>query len=89
MPLTPTAIPPLRIIAKGALPSAGTAVPPQNDTGVLARSPEGAPGERDRIAGARRRLVEDGRPVERYRRIALDEAIGLLAPQPERRLSAV
>jgi len=38
---------------------------------------------------ARRALVEDGRPVESYRRVGLDEALGLLAPQPERRLVAV
>jgi hypothetical protein len=57
--------------------------------GVLEQSRDIASGERDRIAAARRKLVEDGRPVETYRRIALDEALGLLAPQPERRLVAV
>jgi hypothetical protein len=45
--------------------------------------------ERDRIAGARRQLLEGDRPVETYRRIGLDEALGLLAPEPERRLVAV
>ncbi|MEA2248265.1 MAG: hypothetical protein QOH46_2794 [Solirubrobacteraceae bacterium] len=45
--------------------------------------------ERERITGARRQLVEDGRVVETYRRIGVDEALGLLAPQPERRLAAV
>jgi hypothetical protein len=68
---------------------AGNDVTESYVTGVLERS-DGVPeGERDRIAGARRRLVEDGRPVERYRRIDLDEALGLLAPQPERRLASV
>jgi hypothetical protein len=57
--------------------------------GVLEQSRDIASGERDRIAAARRKLVEDGRPVETYRRIALDEALGLLAPQPECRLVAV
>lgn len=68
---------------------AGNDVTESYVTGVLERS-DGVPeGERDRIAGARRRLVEDGRPVERYRRIDLDEALGLLAPEPERRLASV
>jgi len=56
--------------------------------GVLEQSRDVAPAERDRIAMARRALVEDGRPVESYRRVGLDEALGLLAPQPERRLVA-
>jgi hypothetical protein len=57
--------------------------------GVLDQSEEVPPGERERIAAARRGLVEDGRPLETYRRIGLDEALGLLAPRPERRLVAV
>jgi hypothetical protein len=57
--------------------------------GVIEQSRDLPAGERDRIAAARRHLVEDGRPVETYRRIALDEGLGLLAPQPERRLVAV
>ena len=57
--------------------------------GVLEQSRDVPAAERDRIAAARRRLVEDGRPVETYRRIGLDEALGLLAPEPERRLVAV
>jgi hypothetical protein len=68
---------------------AGNAVTEAYVHGVLERSAEVPGAERDRIAGARRRLIEDGRPVERYRRIGLDEALGLLAPQPERRLAAV
>ena len=57
--------------------------------GVLDRSAAVPGADRDRIASARRRLLEDGRPVERYRRIGLEEALGLLAPEPERRLAAV
>ena len=34
------------------------------------------------IKRARRELVEGGVPVETYRRIGLDEALGLLAPKP-------
>jgi hypothetical protein len=57
--------------------------------GVLEQSRDVPAGERDRIAAARAHLLEDGRPVETYRRVDLDEAIGLLAPEPERRLVAV
>jgi hypothetical protein len=57
--------------------------------GVLEQSRDVAAGERDRIAAARARLVEADRPVETYRRVELDEALGLLAPEPERRLVAV
>jgi hypothetical protein len=57
--------------------------------GVLEQSRDVPAGERERIAAARRQLFEDERPVETYRRIDLDEALGLLAPQPERRLVAV
>jgi hypothetical protein len=45
--------------------------------------------ERGHIKVARRALLEDGRVLETYRRIAVDEALGLLAPEPERRLAAV
>jgi hypothetical protein len=58
-------------------------------SGVLEQSRDIAAAERDRIAAARAHLVEDDRPVETYRRVALDEALGLLAPTPERRLVAV
>jgi hypothetical protein len=58
-------------------------------SGVLEQSRDVAAAERDRIAAARAHLVEDDRPVETYRRVALDEALGLLAPTPERRLVAV
>ena len=57
--------------------------------GVIEQSRDVSAGDRERVASARRHLVEDGRPVESYRRIDLDEALGLLAPQPERRLVAV
>jgi hypothetical protein len=57
--------------------------------GVLEQSRDVPAGERDRIAAARTHLIEDDRPVETYRRVDLDEALGLLAPQPERRLVAV
>jgi hypothetical protein len=57
--------------------------------GVLEQSEEVAPAERERIAAARVDLREEGRPIETYRRIGLDEALGLLAPRPERRLVAV
>jgi hypothetical protein len=68
---------------------AGNTVTESYVAGVLERSEDVPGGERDRIAGARRRLMEDGRPVERYRRIGIEEALGLLAPHPERRLAAV
>lgn len=57
--------------------------------GVLEQSREVPAAERDRIAAARRQLLYGERPVETYRRIGLDEALGLLAPEPERRLVAV
>jgi hypothetical protein len=56
---------------------------------ALEQSEDVDAGERERIKGARRQLAEDGRVVESYRRIGVDEALGLLAPQPERRLAAV
>jgi hypothetical protein len=57
--------------------------------GVLEQSRDVPVGERDRIAAARKHLMVDERPVESYRRVDLDEALGLLAPAPERRLVAV
>jgi hypothetical protein len=57
--------------------------------GVLEQSRDVAAAERDRIAAARAHLMEDDRPVETYRRVELEEALGLLAPEPERRLVAV
>ncbi len=49
---------------------------------IAARLGEVAPEERSRIKRARKDLVEDGVPIETYRRIALDQALGLLAPKP-------
>ncbi len=57
--------------------------------GVLEQSEEVPAAERERLAAARTGLHEDGRPVETYRRIAVEEALGLLAPKAERRLVAV
>jgi len=57
--------------------------------GALEQSRDIPAGERDRILAARRHLVDHDRPVETYRRIGLEEALGLLAPEPERRLVAV
>jgi hypothetical protein len=42
------------------------------------------PAIRSEIKQERGRLVEDGVPVETYRRIELDEALVLLAPARER-----
>jgi hypothetical protein len=56
---------------------------------VLEQSRDVPAAERDRIAAARAHLVEGDRPLETYRRVDLDEALGLLAPEPERRLVAV
>jgi hypothetical protein len=49
---------------------------------IAARLGEVAPEERRRIKRARKELVEGGLPVETYRRIALDQALRLLAPKP-------
>jgi hypothetical protein len=57
--------------------------------GVLEQSRDVPLPERERIAAARRQLIEGERPVETYRRIGLDEALGLLSPEPERRLVAL
>jgi hypothetical protein len=79
---------------KGRTPDADVSIA-SNDVaesyvaGVLEQSRDLPAGERDRIAAARAHLVEGDRPVETYRRVALDEALGLLAPEPERRLVAV
>lgn len=43
---------------------------------IEARASEVDQAVRERIRDARRELVEDGRPVETYRRIDLDEALG-------------
>jgi hypothetical protein len=48
---------------------------------IAARAGEVAPADRRRIRQARAELVEDGVPVETYRRVDLDEALALLASQ--------
>jgi hypothetical protein len=48
---------------------------------IAARLGEVAPEERRRIKRARKDLLENDVPVETYRRIVLDEALGLLAPK--------
>lgn len=48
---------------------------------IAARLDEVAPEERRRIKRARKELVEEGLPVETYRRIVFDQALGLLAPK--------
>ena len=45
---------------------------------IEARIGEVAPEVRGRILRARSELIEDGVPVESYRRIGLDEALALL-----------
>ena len=45
---------------------------------IAARADEIPPEQRSRIKGARESLVEDGVPVETYRRIELDEALARL-----------
>ncbi len=47
-----------------------------------ARLAEVASEERERIKRARKDLLEDGVPVETYRRIRLDEGLKLLEPKP-------
>jgi hypothetical protein len=45
---------------------------------IVARADEIPPAERSRIKRQREGLVEDGTPVETYRRVGLDEALGRL-----------
>jgi hypothetical protein len=47
---------------------------------VERRAAEVAPGVRAQLLAARERLRENGRPVESYRRLTLDQALALLAP---------
>jgi hypothetical protein len=49
---------------------------------VGARAGETTPDERERLRATRAALVEEGVPVETYRRVRLDEALALLAAQP-------
>jgi hypothetical protein len=68
---------------------AGNEVTEHYVAGVLEQSRDVPAAERERIAAARAHLQDGGRPVETYRRVDLAEALGLLAPAPERRLVAV
>ena len=61
----------------GGVAIAGNAATERYATLMLEQS-DGAAGAA--AARARARLVEDGRPVERYRAVALDAALALLAP---------
>lgn len=56
----------------------GNAVTEAYVRGVLERSMSVPESQRVTLPGARRALFEDGRPVETYRRIALDLALTLL-----------
>jgi hypothetical protein len=76
-------------VRDGDVTIAGNEVTEGYVASALEQSDDVDAGERERIKGARRQLAEDGRVVESYRRIGVDEALGLLAPQPERRLAAV
>jgi len=57
---------------------AGNAVTEAYVQGVIERSTSVPEAEREALAGARRELLADGRPVETYRRIALGAAFTLL-----------
>jgi hypothetical protein len=57
----------------------GNAVTESYAAGVLERSGGLPSGLRTDIAAARRRLLRSGRPVETYRFVGLDDALGLLA----------
>lgn len=58
---------------------AGGPATESNVDAILEQSGAVPGAERRSIAAARRALVEDGRPVETYRRIGLDEALARLA----------
>ena len=49
---------------------------------VLDGSTDVSADQRRAIADGRSELLADGAPTETYRRISLEEALGLLAPQP-------
>ncbi len=61
---------------------AGNVVTESYVSAVLEQSVGVDPDVRERIRGERSALLADGRPVEGYRRITLDEALGMLARQP-------
>jgi hypothetical protein len=70
-----------KLRAEGAAGAGGASVVQKRVAAIEARLGEVERGDRMRILEARRELVEDGVPVESYRRIGLDEALGLLAPE--------
>ncbi len=65
-------------VAGGDVRITGNAVTEGYVQGVLERSTSVPESERAALAGARDGLLTDGRPLETYRRIALDEALTLL-----------
>ncbi|CAN5731963.1 hypothetical protein BH20ACT11_BH20ACT11_14850 [soil metagenome] len=54
---------------------------------VLNQSEEIAPGTRSDIQGEREGLLENGVPVETYRRLGIDETLGMLASQTAAEIS--
>lgn len=60
----------------------GNAVTESYVGAVLEQSTAVPEAVRARIGAARQDLLEEGRPVESFRRIGLEEALALLAPQP-------
>ena len=65
-------------VARADVRITGNAVTEAYVRGVLERSTSVPESERAALAGARPALLEDGRPVETYRRIAVEEALTLL-----------
>jgi hypothetical protein len=65
-------------VARADVRITGNAVTEAYVQGVLERSTSVPESERAALADARPALLEDGRPVETYRRIAVDEALTLL-----------
>jgi hypothetical protein len=71
-------------VRDGAVAIAGNDVTEGYVAATLERAEGTPPAAREAAAAARRGLREDGRPVETYRVIALDEALGLLAAIDQR-----
>ncbi|MBV9425622.1 MAG: hypothetical protein JOZ98_22130 [Solirubrobacterales bacterium] len=65
-------------VADADVLAAGNAVTESYVAAVLERSTEVAPELREEVALGRRALVEDGIPVESYRRLTLDDALARL-----------
>ena len=70
------------------LRAVGNAIGESYVSAVLEHSSELDTGARTAISATRAHLLEDGRPVERYRRISLEDARAMLAPPVEAELSA-